>query len=499
MGNIMTTTNIETDLPTGHEPLIDQLHQATRTAGQSLTSLYQHRAHSALTDREAFYRHQSANLTEETVDRITEQIARSGVKYIYYTIPTLKSRTVAKMVPAKHVVRNLERGINFHRTAISDLQNDIFGNLIGGITAKEFVALPVPDTFQQYPWDGEIGRIFCTTYEPPHLPGIGGRPLGTDSRAHLMRTHQLMKDTFGLTMKSGTEPEMTWYGKSIEPVLIPGHSPAYQVENLEGMRPIYKRIQEYATALGFDMIETDYEDQGQIECNWNFDDAELTADRLVTYRQICSQVAREFDVEASFMPKPYLGSMGNGCHHNISLWDTNGNNAFVIDGVEELHMSQLGRWAIGGILKHAAGMMLVMSSTVNSYKRFWDPGQFAPARANWGLDDRASSVRISANGRAEMRVPDASVNPYLSHSLLLAAMADGIGNRIEPPAPGSTGEPLPMTLGDALDAFKADEYIQSTLPEELASLYLELKTDEWARYCGAVTEWEYKQYWQAIP
>ena len=65
------------------------------------------------------------------------------MKYLYYMLPTLHSRTVAKMVPAKHIVRNLEKGISFHRTALSDLQTDIFGNLIGGgVEAKEFVALP---------------------------------------------------------------------------------------------------------------------------------------------------------------------------------------------------------------------------------------------------------------------------------------------------------------------------------------------------------------------
>ena len=30
--------------------------------------------------------------------------------------------------------------------------------------------------------------------------------------------------------------------KSITPKTIPGYNPAYQVEYLEGMRPIYKRI-----------------------------------------------------------------------------------------------------------------------------------------------------------------------------------------------------------------------------------------------------------------
>ena len=482
------------------EPHVEHLRSRTIDSGRSLTDVYHDAVDAALTDNGALDRHRTANLADDTVAELTERIERAGVKYLYYMLPTLGSRTVAKMVPAKHVVRNLEKGISFHRTALSDLQSDIHGNLIGGgIEAKEFVGLPQPETFQQLPWDGEVGRIFCAAYEPDHLTTVGGRPNALDSRANMHRTHQLLKDVFGLTMKSGTEPEMVWSGSSIEPKLVPGHSPAYQVENLEVMRPIYKRLEEYATALDFDMIEGDYEDKGQIELNWMFDDIERTADRLVTYRQICSQVAREFGVQASFMPKPYLGSMGNGCHHNISLWDDEGTNAFVTPGVTELHMSQLGRWAIGGILEHAAGMMLVMASTVNSYKRFWDPGQFAPARANWGLDDRSSLVRISANGRAEVRVPDSAVNPYLSHALLIAAMADGIGNRIEPPRAGDAGVALPLSLGEAIDAFRADEYLQRSLPEQLAETYLEMKADEWARYCGSVSQWEFDQYWQAIP
>lgn len=485
---------------TVREPHIEKLQTAAIELGRNLSEVYRDRVDSALRDNNSLHRHQEANLSDETIAEITEKIERSGVQYLYYMLPTLGSRTVAKMVPAKHVVRNLEKGISFHRTALSDLQTDIFGNLIGGgIEAKEFVGLPQPETFQQLPWDQEVGRIFCAAYEPEHLPTVGGRPNAIDSRANMQRTHQLMKDVFKLTMKSGTEPEMVWAGESIEPNLVPGHSPAYQVENLEVMRPIYKRLEEYCDALGFDMIEGDYEDQGQIELNWMFDDIERTADRLVTYRQVCSQVAREFGVEASFMPKPYLGSMGSGCHHNLSLWDDEGNNAFITPGESKLHMSQLGKWAIGGVLKHARGMMLVMASTVNSYKRFWDPGQFAPARANWGLDDRGSMVRISAIGRAEVRVPDASVNPYLSHALLVAAMADGIGNEIEPIEAGVQGEQLPMSLGEAIEAFREDEFIQSYLPDDLRQIYLDMKSDEWARYCGAVTEWEFKQYWQAIP
>lgn len=491
---------VTTDAALSREPHLDRLHERSGRLGRNLADAYREQIDAALADRGALGRHVEANLDEALLAETTERIERSGVQYLYYMLPTLGSRTVAKMVPAKHLVRNLEKGISFHRTALSDLQLDLRGELIGGgVEAKEFVGVPQPETFQQLPWDREVGRIFCAAYEPDHLPEVGGRPLATDSRAHMRRAHRLFRDTFGLSMRSGTEPEMVWAGESIAPKLVPGHSPAYQVENLEVMRPIFKRLEEYATALGFDMIEGDYEDKGQIELNWMFDEIERSCDRLVTYRQICSQVAREFGVEASFMPKPYPGSMGNGCHHNISLWDEEDRNVFMVDGVRELHVSQIARWAIGGVLAHAPGMMLVMASTVNSYKRFWDPGQFAPARANWGLDDRSAMVRISANGRAEVRVPDAAVNPYLSHALLVAAMADGIGNRIEPPEPGSGAQALPLSLGEAIEAFRADRGLLATLPGQLSEVYLRMKSDEWARFCGAVTEWEFEQYWQAIP
>ena len=67
--------------------------------------------------------------------------------------------------------------------------------------------------------------------------------------------------------------------------------------------------------------------------------------------------------------------------------------------------------------------MLVNGSTVNSYKRYWDAGQFAPSRINWGLDNKTCTVRLSANGRLEYKLPDAAVNPYLSHAAILALRA----------------------------------------------------------------------------
>ncbi|WP_336658733.1 glutamine synthetase family protein [Leucobacter sp. USHLN153] len=456
-----------------------------------------------LADDTAFERHQHANLRPEVVAELGARIRDSGVKYIYYMLPTLGSRTVAKVVPAELYERMLKKGIAFHRTALTDLQTSREGELIGGgVAAHEFWGLPEPETFQVLPWDREVGRIFCTAYDPPHLGAAGGRLVPLDTRALFTLAHRSFTERTGLELRSGLEPEMTWTGPGIEVVAKDDQSPAYQVENLEKMRPVYKKVISYGQALDFTMIQGDYEDDGQIELNWDYDRAELTASRMTTYRQICKQVARELGLEASFMAKPYNGKMGNGCHHNLSLW--RGEENVVEDGRVELHATETARHAIGGMLKHTPGSMLIMGSTVNSYKRYWDAGQFAPSGADWGLDTRGVAIRISANGRMEYRLPDASVNPYLSHLYLLAAIEHGLEAKIDPGEPGQPSAAIsdavvPNTLGSAIEAFEADDYLMGAMPEELTRIFLQLKRDEWARYCGQITQWEFDQYWEAIP
>ena len=461
-----------------------------------------------LADNTAFARHQEANLQPETIAALGEKIREHGVKYIYYMLPTVGSRTVAKVVPAKHFERNLKKGIAFHRTALTDLQTSREGELIGGgVAAHEFWGLPEPETFDVLPWDTEVARVFCTAYEPPHLGEVGGRLLPLDTRALFKAAHAAFTERTGFELRSGLEPEMTWSGPGTEVISKEDQSPAYQVENLEKMRPMYKKVISYAQDLGLDMIEGDYEDDGQVELNWNYDRADLTAERMTTYRQICKQVARELGLQASFMPKPYNGEVGTGCPHHLSLGgaaDDGSAENVIEDGRVELHVTEIARHAIAGMLLHTPGSMLVMGSTVNSYKRYWDAGQFAPSGADWGLDTRGVAIRISSNGRMEYRLPDASVNPYLSHLYLLASIEHGLEAKLDPGEPGEHSDVLkdivvPNTLGMAIEAFQADEYLMGAIPEALTKIFIQLKQDEWARYCGLITQWEFDQYWEAIP
>jgi glutamine synthetase len=457
----------------------------------------------------ALDQHRQENASSPHLAAALAAVAEHGVEYVYYQAVTITGRVVGKVMPARHLERAAVKGVQQHRTAVANLQSTREGLLLGGgVNAAEYTAIPDLDTFTVLPWDTSFARVFCRLYEPDHLAEGAGAPYSCDSRGVLRRVHREFTERTGLEMRTGCEPEMTWKGEGLEGRFRPDSSPAYHIEHLERNRPIVKKVMSYAQAMGLDMIEGDYEDEFQVELNFMYDVADLTADRLVTYRQVCKQVARELGIEASFMPKPATGMMGNGCHHNFSLW-RDGVNVLEEPGVTALHLSDTGKHALGGLLIHSAGAMLVNGSTVNSYKRYWDAGQFAPSKINWGLDNKTCTVRLSANGRLEYKLPDASVNPYLSHAVMIAACEDGLKNQIDPgePTVGSSYDSvqderfpeLPMTLGEAITAFRRDDVVSSALGDDLSALLVDYHADEWARFCGYVTDWERATYWHDAP
>ena len=262
--------------------------------------------------------------------------------------------------------------------------------------------------------------------------------------------------------------------------------------------------------MGLDMIQGDHEDApGQLELNFNFDRAELTADRLTTYRQICKQVGRELGAFPCFMPKPFMGVSANGCHHNISLWDGD-DNKFMPEGDNPQLPGAIGMKAIGGILEHVRALTCLTSPTVNSYRRLWDTGFWAPVFADWGFQNRTTALRISAPGRFEYRSVDSAVNPYLSFAGLLKAMDDGLDRNLDPGPPeerniyeamdqGKDVKKIPLSLGEALEALDEDEVIKAALPNEMYKVFEHYKRDEWERYMATVSDWDVEEYLDILP
>ena len=261
----------------------------------------------------------------DLVREVRTQIDALGIEYIYYQFISVTGRVVGKGMPSDHWEKIAERGFQLVYGAVANLFIDREGNYIGyGPEASELVGIPDPETFLQLPWDKRVARVFCTCFRNRDEDVGAGACLTSDCRGNLRRIHdQFQQDHDGLHLRLGMEPEMMWLKKDAEGKPGDGYSKpyCYHIDQFESLRPVVMKVMEYARAMGLDMIQGDHEDApGQLELNFTFDDALRTCDRLTTYRQICAQVAREFDIIACFMCKPFMGVSGSGCHTNVSLW-----------------------------------------------------------------------------------------------------------------------------------------------------------------------------------
>lgn len=489
----------------------------------------------ALTDIETYVKREGR---AELVKQVRAKINELKIQYIYYQFVSVTGRIVGKGVPAEHWEAIAQNGFQLVYGATANLFLDRHRNYIGyGPEASELVAIPDPETFCQLPWDKRVARVFCTCFRNREEPNDPGAYLTSDCRGNLRRIHaQFQQEHDGLHLRHGCEPEMMWLKKGADGKPDGGVTKpnCYHIDQFEELRPVFLKVIEYSRAMGLDMIQGDHEDApGQLELNFMFDDALRTCDRLTTYRQICAQVARESNLIACFMTKPFMGVSASGCHHNLSLWrggeeivkdfgnetlpgmpgtfqyDKGGENTFLPS--ESSHLpGKIGLNCIGGVIEHLGALTAIGCSTVNSYRRLWDTGLWAPVYADWGYQNRTCGLRVSAPGRFEYRAVDSMVNPYLMAAALLKAFDDGIKRNLDPGEPehrnlyeamaaGKQVKKLPMSLGEALDRLATDEVIKSALPKQMYQVYAWYKRDEWERFLSTVSNWDVENYLDCLP
>ncbi len=177
---------------------------------------------------------------------------------------------------------------------------------------------------------------------------------------------------------------------------------------------------------------------GQGEIGIRFDTLLHMADKLMTFKYVLKNVAWQHGKSLTFMPKPIFGDNGSGMHVHQSLWKAG--EPLFFDEAGYAGLSDLARWYIGGLLRHAPSLLALTNPTTNSYKRLV-PGYEAPVNLVYSQRNRSASCRIPLGQRSprakrvEFRCPDSTSNPYLAFSAMLLAGLDGIRNRTEPPDP----------------------------------------------------------------
>ncbi|WP_298865123.1 type I glutamate--ammonia ligase [uncultured Microbacterium sp.] len=234
---------------------------------------------------------------------------------------------------------------------------------------------------------------------------------------------------------------------------------------------------------------------GQAEINYRFDTMVRAADDVLKFKYIVKNTAEDWGKTVTFMPKPLFGDNGSGMHTHQSLW-LDGKPLFF-DEAGYGQLSDIARWYIGGLLKHADAVLAFTNPTLNSYHRLVKHFE-APVNLAYSAGNRSAAIRIPLTGsnpkakRIEFRVPDASGNPYLGFAAQLMAGLDGIKNRIEPlepidkdlyelpPEEAANIPQVPNSLLDSLEALRADHAFLlegGVFTEELIQTWIQYKYD----------------------
>ncbi|WP_198305233.1 type I glutamate--ammonia ligase [Arcobacter vandammei] len=287
-----------------------------------------------------------------------------------------------------------------------------------------------------------------------------------------------------------------------------GYFPVAPIDNGVDLRAEMMQVLEQ---VGLEVVLGHHEvAQGQHEIGIVFGDLIEASDNVQKLKYVVKMVAHLNGKSATFMPKPLYGDNGSGMHVHQSIWK-DGKNLFYKQG-EYGNLSDVARWYIGGIFKHARALAAFTNPSTNSYKRLI-PGFEAPSILTYSSQNRSASCRIpygagEKSTRVEMRFPDSTACPYLAFSAMLMAGLDGIKNKYEPIGPMDDDlyeltldeirerdiPQMPHTLRGSLEALIRDnEFLKPVFTKKMIDTYQHYKfsTQVWP-YEARPTPFEFK-------
>lgn len=439
------------------------------------------------------------------VRRHLEQLAAQGIDVVRVTYPDLIGTERARDVLLDHLPAACEHGLAFCRAVYHTSPQGDTVPVAGGLDAglPDICVTPDLDTLTALPWEPGVATCLGDVTDP-----ATGLP-APESPRDLLRAVLNRCAEHGLRPVVG--PELEYFLCDPAPDDPQGwhrYSDSDGVVYTAGLRADRDnhllRTLRLMRDLNIGISGGNHEyDGSQFEINLLHGDAAEAADRAFRFKSAIKELARKEGRLATFMAKPFNDAGGSGFHIHLSCLDEEGGNTFA-DPAAPYGLSATARHAVAGVLAHAPALTALANPTINSYKRF-GPDTLAPWLIDWGLDNRSAMVRIpperGAGSRLELRLGDASANPYLLIAGTIAAALLGVAAREEPPAPlegygydATRSAVLPATLSAALDALEADTALTEALGKDFTTAYLAYKRDEVARFHRHVTDWEFTEY-----
>ena len=368
------------------------------------------------------------------------------------------------------------------------------------------------NTFRKIPWENAVPFFLG------ELTDQKGDPLEIYPR-------QLLKKILGEANKQGYSPffsqEFEWFNfaetpqtanakhfKNLTP-LTPGMF-GYSIlrSSLENpyFTDLFELLKKFNVPLEGLHTETG---PGTYEAAIVYSDILEAADRAVLFKTAVKEIAYKHGVMATFMAKINENLPGCGGHVHQSLWDKSSKKNLFHEEKDKNKMSSLMKSYVAGQLYCLPQILPMYAPTINSYKRLVE-GAWAPTTLTWGIDNRTVALRVLAGGnkscRLETRVIGSDVNPYLAMAGCLASGLYGIENKLKLSQPATIGNGykesangiLPSTLIEATNQMKGSKLAKELFGSAFVEHFTQTREWEWRQHLKAVTDWEYKRYFEII-
>jgi len=368
------------------------------------------------------------------------------------------------------------------------------------------------NTFRAIPWENDLPFFLG------ELTDAKGNPAPVCSR-------QLLKRILHEANKQGYSPvfsqEFEWYNfaetpqtandkqfKNLTP-LTPGMF-GYSIlrSSLENLyfSDLFDQLNKFNVPIEGLHTETG---PGTYEAAIVYSDILEAADRAVLFKTAVKEIAYRHSIMATFMAKINENLPGCGGHVHQSLWDKAGKKNLFYNEKDKMKMSELMKSYVAGQLYCLPYILPMFAPVINSYKRLVE-GAWAPTTLTWGMDNRTVALRIlsgtSKSCRLETRVIGSDVNPYLAMAACLASGLYGIKNKLKLKQPATLGNGyrdysngvLPSTLIEAAQQMKTSKVAKELFGETFVEHFTQTREWEWRQHLRAVTDWEYRRYFEII-
>jgi glutamine synthetase len=380
-----------------------------------------------------------------------------------------------KSFPLADLPSRLTRGVNLALTnlflsAFGPIQFTPFG------TSGEVLLIPDVTARVLVPFEGHAAEHFFLA----DLRTLEGEPWEFCPRHILRRALDSLQQETGLTVLAGFEQEMVYSAVAAHPSQ-PYELDAYRRQGVFGetllgaMRHAGVIPDSFLAEYGARQYEVTSAPALGLRA----------ADDAVITRELAQAVAFRLGHRVSLAPMLEAGGVTTGTHIHWSFLDAHNQPALYDEG-RHWRLSEAGCQFAAGILYHLPALCALTAPSVASYYRL-RPGGWSPAQNNIGLHDRGAAIRIcsvAASDRwqrarqfnLEFRVADATCNPYLALALIVQAGLDGVRRRRELQL--LKAQPLPASLGEALESLEHDEMAVQALGSSVMAAYLEFKRAE---------------------